>query len=284
MAVNKDPFVRSMRKNGTPHTFLGLVQAGSTQAIKIGEICTWNETTGYFVPIDAVADHRYPLAIAREEQKAAVGRTGELNAARYMEFYSCHPEDIFEFAIAAAAGVIPGDPYTLTATTTQTLTAAAGAFPVAFVADDDHFPQEINTTIRSVSYAQFTFNPVSSYWGYRWGKGLTGGSGGRKVIAITATGSLAENDMYNSLILLSGTSTLSLAAVKPGMDFIVVNIDGATQTVNPDDSDKIRLDGALLDDGDAIGQTTIGFEVHLLTEGADGFIALSVAGQWTDQS
>lgn len=281
MAVNKDPFVYSNRKDGKAHMFRGLVQAGSTQAIKRGEICTWNETTGYFVPIDAVADHRYPLAIAAEEQKAS-GRH-ELVAARYIEFYSLHPEDVFEFELAAAAAVAVGDPYTLTATTTQILTAAAGAFAVAHCVDDNHYPQEEDTTIRNQSYARFSFNPVVSYWGFRFSK-LAGMSGGRRVIAISATGTLLESDMYNTLILISGATTITLPAVKPGMDAIFVNIDGDTQSLNPNDSDKIRLLGALLDDGDSITQTTVGFEVNLITEGADGFIALCSTSAWTDGS
>src|SRR4030042_6719506 len=106
-AVNKDPY-QYTKGGGQPHTFLGLVQAGATQAIKVGEICTWDETTGYFIPVDAVADHRYPLVIAKEEQKAA-GR-GELTKARYIEFYSLHPDDVFEFALAASGPIAVGDP------------------------------------------------------------------------------------------------------------------------------------------------------------------------------
>ncbi len=283
-AVNKDPFVFSTRKNGNPHTFRGLVQAGSTAAIKIGEICTFNETTGYFIPVNAVADHRYPLAISKEEQKSSIGRSGEINGIRYMEFYSCHPDDVFEFAIAAAAGVAVGDPYTLTASNSQKLTAGVGAFAVACAVTDDHYPQEENTTIRNQSYSRVSFNTTASYWGYRFGKGLAGSNGGRRIITISTAETLAENDMYNTLILLTGATVLSLPAVKPGMDIIVININGDTQTINPDDADKIRLDGAQLDNGDAIGQTTVGFSVQLLTESADGFIALATVGQWTDES
>jgi len=278
-ATNKDPFVYSNRKDGKPHMFKGLVQAGSTQAIKRGEICTWNETTGYFIPIDAVADFRYPLAIAAEEQKAS-GRH-ELVASRYIEFYSLHPEDVFEFPIAAAAGVAVGDPYTLTATTTQTLTAGAGAFAVAIVVDDSHYPQEEDTTIRNQSYARFSFNPAVSYWGFRFSQLV---NPGRRVLAVTATATLLEGDMYNSLILISGTTTITLPAVKPGMDAIFVNIDGADQNINPNTADAIRLNGAVLTAGNQIAQTTIGFSVQLLTESADGFIALGTTSAWTDGS
>ena len=280
MAVNKDPFVYSNRKDGKAHMFKGLVQAGSTQAIKRGEICTWNETTGYFIPIDAVADFRYPLAIAAEEQKAS-GRH-ELVAARYIKFYSLHPEDVFEFEIVTAAGVAVGDPYTLTATTTQKLTAAAGAFCVANVVGDSHYPQEEDTTIRNQSYARFSFNPCVSYWGFRFSK-LAGGNGGRKVLTISSAETLLEGDMYNTLILITGGITVGLPAVKPGMDAIFININGDTQHIDPNAADVIRLDGAQLTAGYAITQTTVGFSCQLLTESADGFVCISVAGQWTDQ-
>lgn len=278
MAVNKDPY-RYTKGGGLPHTFLGLVQAGTTQAIKIGEICTWDETTGYFKPVDAVADHRYPLAVAKEEQKAA-GR-GELIAARYIEFYSLHPDDVFEFELAAAAAIAVGDPYTLTASNSQKLTAGVGAFAVAISVDFGNYPQETGTTLISQSYGRFSFNPAVTYWGYRFSQVVRPG---RKVISITATATLKESDMYNTLVTLAGASTVTLPAVKPGMDVVFVNIDGDTQSINPNDSDKIRLDGALLDDGDSITQTTIGYQCQLLTESADGFVCLSVPGQWTDGS
>jgi len=282
MAVNKDPFCYSSRKDGKPHVFRGLVQAGATQAIKVGEICTWNETTGYFIPVDAVADFRYPLAIAREEQKAAVGRSGELSGARYIEFYSLHPQDVFEFELAAAQSLAIGDPFTLTASNSQKLTAAAGAFSVAHCVDDSHYPQEEGTTIANQSYAKVSFNPIVSYWGFRFGK--AGRSGGRRVIAMAATGTLLEGDMYNTLITIAGTTVITLPAVKPGMDAIFVSIDGADQSIDPNASDKIRLDGAQLDDGDKISQSTVGYSCQLLTESADGFICISVATQWTDGS
>ena len=278
-ASNKDPYVYSLG-GGLPHTFKGLVQAGATAAIKVGEILTWNETTGYFIPVNAVADHRYWLAIAKEEQKAA-GR-GELIAARYIEMYALHPDDIFEFALAAAAAIAIGDPYTLTASDSQKLTAGVGAFAVAISVGNENYPQEADTTLYTQSYGRFSFNPAVTWWGNRMSQ--QGRNGGRKVIAVTATATLLESDMYNSLIIITGTTTITLPAVKPGMDAIFVNGDGADQNIDPNGSDKIRLDGALLDDGDKIAQTTIGYSVQLLTESVAGFIAISVAGQWTDGS
>jgi hypothetical protein len=279
-AVNKDPFCYSRSKDGKPLRFKGLVQAGSTQAIKVGEICTWDETTGYFVPVDAVADHRYMLAIAAEEQKAS-GRA-ELVNARYIDFYALHPDDVFEFAIDAARSLALGDPFTLTASDSQKLTYGAGAFAVAICVDDNHYPQEEDTTIRDQSYARVSFNPAVTWWGLRMSQLVRTG---RRVISVADSETLKESDMYNTLILLSGDNKIiTLPAVKPGMDAIFINTDGNTQTINPQDADKIRLDGELLDNGDAISQTTVGYQCRLITESADGFCCLSVPGQWTDAS
>ena len=279
MATNKDPFVYSKSKDGVADKFLGLVQAGSTQAIKIGEICNYNETSGYWVPINAVADSRYMLAIAAEEQKAT-GR-GELTGSRYIKFYSLNPNDVFEFPLAAARSLAIGDSFTLTASDSQKLTYTAGAFAVAMNIDDGHYPQEEDTTIANQSYARVVFNPSVSYYGL---KRSLENRAGRRVISVSATGTLVESDMYNTLITVAGASTVTLPAVAPGMDAIFINTDGDTQVLNPNDADKIRLDGALLDNGDAITQTTVGFTCQLLTESADGFVCLSIPGQWTDAS
>lgn len=278
-AVNKDPFLYSKNKDGKPTTFLGLVQAGSTQAIKVGELCTWDETAGYFKPVDAVADHRYPLAISKEEQKAS-GRA-ELTGARYIEMYALDPNDVFEFPINAARSLAIGDPFTLTASDSQKLTYGAGAFAVAIQVGFGHYPQEEDTTIRNQSYAQVSFNPAVTWWGLRMSQMARTG---RRVITVTTSETLKESDMYNTLILLSGAITPVLPAVKPGMDAIFINITGDDQNIDPNAADKIRLDGALLDDGDKIAQTTVGYTCQLVTESADGFTCISVPGQWTDAS
>lgn len=274
-AKNSDPY-RFTKGGGLPHTFLGLVQAGATVAIKVGEICTWDETTGYFIPVNAVADHRYRLAIAKEEQKATA--LGEDVVARYIEFYSCHPDDMFEFILAAAAAIAVGDPYTLTASDSQKLTAGAGAFAVAIAVGQDNYPQR-GTSISSKSYGLFSFNPICSYWGYRFSQ-LT--RPGRKVISIAADGTLKESDMYNSLVLITGTTTVTLPAVKPGMDVIFINADGADENIDPNASDQIRLAGAQLTAGNKIANSTIGDCVQLVTESVDGFIAIMLTGTWTD--
>lgn len=279
MAVNRDPFCYSSNKDGKPEKFKGLVQAGATQAIKVGEICTWDETTGYFVPVDAVADHRYNLAISAEEQKAT-GRA-ELTGERYIDFYSLNPNDVFEFQIDAARSLALGDPFTLTASDSQKLTYGAGAFAVALSVSDDHYPQEEDTTIRNQSYARVRFNPACTYYGLYMSQEARMG---RKIIEVATNETLKTSDMYNTIVLFTGAATATLPAVMPGMDAIFVNTTGDDVNIDPNASDKIRLDGALLDDGDKLSNTTIGHYVQLLTESADGFIAIAPVGTWTDGS
>jgi len=279
MAVNKDPFVRSKSKDGLPTVFKGLVQAGADQAIKVGEICSWNETTDYFIPIDAVADHRYPLAISKEEQKAS-GRA-ELTAERYIDFYALAPEDHFEFELAAAAGIALGDPYTLTASDSQKLTAGVGAFAVAICVDDGHYPQEEDTSIRTVTHGIFSFNPAATWWGYRMSQIARTG---RRIIELADSGALAANDMYNTLVIQSGTGkTITLAAVQPGMDFIIVCAVAQALHVDPNASDAIILDGAALTAGNKLTSASgAGDLVHLITYSADGFIVINRQGSWSD--
>jgi len=278
-AVNKDPFVYSRSKDGSPQTFLGLVQAGATQAIKVGEICTWDETTGYFSPVDAVADHRYILAIAKEEQKAT-GRA-ELTASRYIEFYALNPNDVFEFAIDASRTLAIGDSFTLTASDSQKLTYAAAAFPVAISVGFSNYPQEEDTTIASASYAQVKFNPTATWHGYRMDQTMRPG---KKFISMATSETLIESDMYNSVVLFTAQATATLPVVKPGMDVTFIAATADDVNIDPNAADKIRLDGALLDNGDKLSSTTIGHYVRLITEGADGFCAIAPVGTWTDGS
>jgi len=157
MAVNKQPYLKnSITGEVRPYIGYGKVQAGSTQAIKRGEICAFNETSGYFVPVDAVADCRYSLAIANEEQKSD-------SLERYMEFIFPREGDIFEFALNASRQIAYGDALTLTASDSQTLTYDADGFVVAHSVGSDNYP-EIGTTIAYRSYAQVEFRKEVSYY------------------------------------------------------------------------------------------------------------------------
>jgi hypothetical protein len=204
-----------------------------------------------------------------------------LTASRYIEFYSLHPDDIFEFELDAARSLAIGDTFTLTASDSQKLTYSAGAYPVAMNVGFGHYPQEEDTTIRNVSYAQVRFNPAVSYHGYKLDQTMRAG---RKYISVATSETLKETDMYNSVVLFTGQATATLPAVKPGMDVIFINTTGDDVNVDPNSSDKIRLAGALLGDGDKLSNSTVGHTVQLISEGVDGFTAIMLEGTWTDGS
>ena len=121
-------------------------------------------------------DFIYALAIAKEEQKAG-------DSERYIDFYSLHPDDEFEFEIDTARALALGDRFILTVSAAQKLTYSAVATPVARSVDYGHYPQEEDTTIRNRSYAVVSFMPNVSAWGLL----INGcGLGQAKYIAVAA--------------------------------------------------------------------------------------------------
>jgi hypothetical protein len=202
-AVNKDPFVRTLNKDGLPVLFRGKVQIGTTQAIKVGELCAFNKTAGYWIPVSAVNDFIYALAIAKEEQTAA-------DLARYVEFYALHPNDQFEFEIDAALALALGDTFILTVSNSQKLTYSAGGYPVARCVDDGHYPQKTDTTIRNRSFAVVSFSPTISYWGL-----VLNGSGWNSKKVVVAGGSLTLYSEMSGLVLLNTGLTAEALHVLP---------------------------------------------------------------------
>jgi len=277
--INKDPF-RYSKNGGGGDTFLGLVQAGASQTIKVGELSCFDKTTGYFVPVSAVADSRYMLAISKEEQKAT-GR-GELTAERYINFYSLHPDDVFEFPIDAARALALGDTFTLTASDSQKLTYGAGDYAVAISVSCSHYPHEEDTAIRDQPEAFVTFNPQNTFWGLK--RSIDVLRKGRRVISSAGNITLIETDCYGgTLVLITSAGTVILPPVKPGMDLFVMSTGGNAIHVDPADADKIRLAGAQLTDGDKLTSASgAGDCVHLFAEDADGWCSIMESGTWTD--
>ena len=152
-AVNKYPWVRNVDGASEPMVFYGAVQAGSTAAIKSGEICTFNETAGYWIPATAAADQAYSLAISAEEQTAT-------DVARYMKFYGLRRGDVWEFALSAAAAATYG--YALEISDSQTLAYDADRNAIAFQCTAATYPTT-GTTIGSVGYTEAIFHPAFSY-------------------------------------------------------------------------------------------------------------------------
>ena len=104
-ARNKPPAVQALRGSVDPFKLKLPVQAGSTQAIKQGEICVLRDPEDYstYPIIPAVdGDKDCIFVIAWEEQKAT-------DAARLMQFVLPTPDMAFKFALNTGTAINVGD-------------------------------------------------------------------------------------------------------------------------------------------------------------------------------
>lgn len=278
-ATNKSPWIKNIFGAGQPLIFMGAVQAGTTAPIKRGEICTYNETTGYFIPATASTDAIYSLAIANEEQKAA-------DLAGYMEFIALREGDVFEFLLASARAVTLGDPLALTSADSQKLTYDADGVAVATVVSSSHYPEHgAGTTIRSQTYAQVMFRRQYSYLYKNIMR-----SEGQKVIRTATSLTLLPEDC-GACVLVSNTATITMpnAVVPDGWWVEIVAIAAVVVTIDPKpDTASIVIKGAVHTAGNTISFTDEGDFVKLLWDnvnqywvavnsisGADGDITLT---------
>lgn len=269
MATNLYPFSHNLDGADKPLIIMGLVQAGSSQAIKAGELCVYNETASNWVPVDAVADYKYSLAFAAEEQKAS-------DLARYMQFYAIREHDVWEMALAAARSCVYGDALTLTASDSQKLTYDADGFPVATYIGRGNYP-EVGTTIGSLSYAQVIFNPEVSYL-YRWVK-LRPTS---RVYDLTSATTLTAE--HNGAIITnksaSGSVTVTApAAIFSGFSFKMAVMSNNAFVFDPKpDTSKLYIKGAANTAGATSSMTDIGDFAEYVFDGTDWLAINSISG------
>ncbi len=267
MAVNKSPWIKNLSGQVAPLTFPGKVQAGSTQAIKRGEICTYDETSGYWIPVDAVADCRYNLAIANEEQKAD-------GLARYMEFIALRPDDVFEFALDAAAQVEIGDGLELTASDSQKLTRDVDGNAVAVSVGIDNYP-ESGTTLLSRSYVQAIFLPPFSFW-EMWVKK----TGLKKYIDVTTAYTLKVGDLGAVITSTGGATITAPSGVVPVGWFVdIVCIAAAAILFDPKpDTASVIIKGAVHTAGNTVSITDEADFMRLMWNGTNWVATASISG------
>jgi hypothetical protein len=258
--VNKDPFVRTLNKDGLPSLFRGKVQAGTSQAIKVGEICAYNKTAGYWVPVALVNDFIYALAIAKEEQTAA-------DLARFVEFYTLHPNDQFEFEIDAARALALGDTFILTVSNSQKLTYSVNYYPVARCVDDGHYPQKNDTTIRNRSYAVVSFSKAVSFWGL-----ILSGEGWNSEKVVDVAAAITLYSEMSGLVIYNTAMTGELLHVLPlnppaGCIFTAYNTAAYAHGFDPPSDGGITGTGAKNGDGDKMTIDAIGDEIKVRSVG-----------------
>lgn len=276
MAVNKYPWVRNLNGASEPLIIMGKVQAGSTAAIKRGEICTFNETSGYFIPADAAADIRYSLAIANEEQAST-------DLERYMEFIAIREGDQFEFQLAAAAAAVYGYALTLTASDAQKLTYDADGLAVAFVTGRQNYP-EIGTSIGSISYAEVSFRREVSYL-YR----NMAPQNLKNILSITSALTLTLE--HNAFLITNKGATQSVTITAPTsvvpVGYYVRIMVAADQVVVFDpkpNAAQVYVKGDAQTAGMYVSMTDIGDYLELTWDGTDWLADLSISGADADIS
>lgn len=154
MATNKSPWMLNLGGDEKPLRVLLPVAAGSSQAIKRGEICAFDPSGDVAAPASAATDD--DLVVCDQEQKAD-------DPARMIYFIVPRPDDVFEFALDAARAAKLGE--TFAVSDSQTLTYEVTNVQFRQATDQNYpLPSEESTTRRSVSYVHVTVDEGVSYW------------------------------------------------------------------------------------------------------------------------
>lgn len=163
MAADMTVFKGSMFGHTEPYEIKGLFAAGSSQAVKRGEILT--VASGTWTPLASDTSMSAVIGFAAEEIKAG-------DRAGYYRVIVPRPGDIFELPLATAAAVAFGA--NLYYSTSQKLTTS-GSNQLGSAVGDEHYPAlqghladdgspDAGTTIKSTSYVRFTVKASVSYY------------------------------------------------------------------------------------------------------------------------
>jgi len=173
MATNKMRWCGNINGATEPLIAIGKFAAGSSQAIKRGELLEFTgDTNKEWVPLDsdfdmsAAAGSGGKIAIANEEVKSG-------DRAGYYEIIVPRPGDLFEFDLASASAVAVGT--ALYYSSSEAVTTSAGTNIIGHAAGQEHYPQkqghladdasgDAGTTIRSTSQVRMTVEPSNSYY------------------------------------------------------------------------------------------------------------------------
>lgn len=166
MATNMTVWVGNAYGHQEPLIMLGAFQAGSTQAIKRGEILSLTgDSNTKWEPISSDLSAAANLAIAACEIKAG-------DRAGYYPIMVPRPGDIFEYPVATAAATAVGT--AMTYSTSQQLTTG-GTYAILYACGQEHYPLEQGhladdagpdrgTTIKSSGYVRGMMRLAASYF------------------------------------------------------------------------------------------------------------------------
>ena len=117
---------------------------------------------------------------------------------------------------------------------------------------------------------------------------LSGGVVTKTAAANYTIGTTNSAEKYGGIIYVTSAATITMPAVGAGMSFTVITIGATAVSVDPNASDKMYLDGNLLDDGDKATNTSTTGDILVCTYySADGWYCASGSNDgdlWTDGS
>ena len=107
-------------------------------------------------------------------------------------------------------------------------------------------------------------------------------------ISVGSNTTLTDAQVRGQVVYVTATATITPPAVSScgvGSTVTVYSTTAAAVHVDPDDDDRIILDGTALDDGDKITSASgAGDMITLHAESTDGWATLGRSGTWTDGS
>lgn len=95
-------------------------------------------------------------------------------------------------------------------------------------------------------------------------------------------GEMTAAGMYGEMYFATGAGTWNLPAIATGMNFCIYSTTAAAVVLNPDDADRIILNGSAQADGATItSASAAGDFICLMVDSAAGWVTLGRSGTWT---
>jgi hypothetical protein len=148
-ATNKLPIYKALGGRTQPELIDLPVQAGTTQAIKQGEVCMWRNKTDFstypIIPASSGKDDFTPV-IAMEEQASG-------DAAQLRRFMIATPDFAFEFDLDSATTIKPGENVSISDSQTM---KKEDLNPVGIIWQDDLLTSAGAGTSKSKAFIRFS--------------------------------------------------------------------------------------------------------------------------------
>jgi len=110
-----------------------------------------------------------------------------------------------------------------------------------------------------------------------------GGKGYTSVVNISSNTTLTTTQCNGTIIYMTGNITATMPAVTIGLDTTFYSTDATVKYVDMNASDRLRLNGTAMDDGDkATSPGNAGNAIRIHGDSAAGYTEIGMIGGWVD--